>query len=113
MRARRTDRRGVQIERGSPDCSAGRTRIGHRVARHCAPSLDRLALLTSNLLKVLGRLEQRCATGHSRRVTYNTMPGALTPCMPWTVCRLYGCRLMAFAQVGRQAEGSVGDRVVR
>jgi hypothetical protein len=34
----------------------------------------------------------------------------LTPCMPWTVCRLYGCRLMAFAQVGRQAEGSVGDR---
>src|SRR5215218_39462 len=30
--------------------------------------------------------------------------------MPWTVCRLYGCRLMAFAQVGRQAEGSVGDR---
>src|SRR5215203_4357458 len=55
MRARRTDRRGVQIERGSPDCSAGRTRIGHRVARHCAPSLDRLALLTSNLLKVLGR----------------------------------------------------------
>jgi hypothetical protein len=34
----------------------------------------------------------------------------LTPCMPWTACRLHGCRLMAFAQVGRQAEGFVGDR---
>jgi hypothetical protein len=33
-----------------------------------------------------------------------------TPCMPWTVWRLYGCRPMAFAQVGRQAEGSAGDR---
>ena len=30
--------------------------------------------------------------------------------MPYTACRLYGCRLMAFAQMGRQTEGSVGDR---
>ena len=30
--------------------------------------------------------------------------------MPWAVWRLCGCRPMAFAQVGRQVEGSAGDR---
>jgi hypothetical protein len=35
---------------------------------------------------------------------------AVTPCMPWTVCRLQKCSPRAFAQVNRQAKGAAGDR---